>query len=90
MRVVWDADAIADLSNIATHIGQDSARSALKVIAYIERAALLLETSPRLGKATSRPNVRQFVLSRFPYILVYEAIDSEVRIIAVRHYRQRR
>lgn len=90
MRVIWDTDAVADLTRISFHIGQDSKRSALKVIDYIERAALVLEASPFLGKATSRLNVRQFVLSKFPYILIYKVLGDEVHILSVRHHRQKR
>ncbi|MCR6646215.1 MAG: type II toxin-antitoxin system RelE/ParE family toxin [Terricaulis sp.] len=53
-------------------------------------AARSLETSPSLGKATSKTGVREFVLTRYPYLLAYELAGDEIRILAVFHHRQRR
>ena len=40
--------------------------------------------------ACPEPGVREFILTRYPYVLVYEILDEEVRILAVFHHRQQR
>jgi len=89
-RVVWDDRALDDLDAIANYIAADSPRAAIRVVEYIRKAALSLETSPELGVASPELGLREFILTRFPYILVYEIVDDEVRILAVFHHRQRR
>lgn len=89
-RLQWDDRALADLDSIADYIAADKPRAAAKVIAYIRNAALSLETSPELGRASPEPGVRELILARYPYILAYEIIESEVRILAVFHHAQQR
>ena len=88
-RVIWDERAVQDLSNVATYIANDSPRSAKRVAEYLRDRALLLETSPELGRAVE-DGTRELVLSRYPYVLVYEIADDEVHIIALFHHSQKR
>ena len=46
-------------------------------------AFALLETLP------DEPNVRRFLLNRFPYAIIYEVVSTEIRILAVAHARRR-
>ena len=89
-RLAWDARALDDLEAIADYIAQDNPRAAARVIAYIRDAAVRLQSLPQLGPQTAEPGVREFVLTRYPYILVYEPTDEELRILAVFHHRQAR
>lgn len=87
--VVWHRRATEDLNAIAAHIAKDSPRSAQRVAAYITNAALLLETSPELGRAVD-DGTRELVLTRYRYVLVYEIVGDDVRILAVFHHHQQR
>lgn len=89
-RLAWDDRALDDLDAIADYIAADSPRAAVRVVEYIRKAALSLETSPELGKLSLDPELREFVLTRYPYILVYEIAGEEVRVLAVFHHRQQR
>lgn len=88
-RVLWDARAVEELSAIAGYIAKDSPQSAQRVVRYIRDRAQLLETSPELGRAVDGAFF-ELVLSRYPYILVYEIAGEEVRILAIFHHRQQR
>jgi len=88
--LAWDDRALDDLDAIGDYIAANNPAAAVRVIEYVRRAARSLETSPSLGKATSKTGVREFVLTRYPYLLVYELAGDEVRILAVFHHRQRR
>lgn len=88
--VAWDDRALGDLESIADYIARDNPFAARRVIEYIKRASLLLESSPALGRLVEAPNLHEFVLTKYPYILVYENVPDEVRIMAVFHHRQQR
>lgn len=89
-RVVWSRRAASDVDAIAEYIAKDSTRAAKRVVHYIRQAARPLERSPRLGKATDSDATRELVLARYPYVLVYQLVDGEVRILAVYHQAQNR
>jgi toxin ParE1/3/4 len=88
--LVWEEGAADDLESIGDWIARDSPRAALRVVESIVRSAQLLSTFPELGRAVDGTDVREFVLTRYPYILVYENASDAVRIRAVFHHRQQR
>jgi toxin ParE1/3/4 len=91
VRVVWDDEALDDLDSIGAFIANDNPRAARRVVERIRERSQLLETSPRLGKPiVERPGARELILSRYPYVLVYEIEDDEVHILAVFHQSQDR
>src|SRR5436309_15196962 len=47
------------------------------------QAFALLETLPE------EQNVRRFLLTRFPYAIIYEIVSNEIRILAVAHTQRR-
>ncbi len=53
-----------------------------------DRSLSLLRLHPELG-AVSRGSIRSFALRRFPYSIVYRALEAEVRILAIAHQRRR-
>ena len=72
------------------YIAADNPYAAVRVVEYIRHAARSLETSRALGRPTSKPGIREFILTRQPYILAYEITDDAVRILAIFHHRQNR
>lgn len=91
MQVVWDDEALSDLESIGAYIENDSPAAARRVVERIQRIAILLETSPRLGRpAIGRPGMHEINVSRYPYGLVYELSEDEVRILSVFHQAQDR
>ncbi|MBC7768345.1 MAG: type II toxin-antitoxin system RelE/ParE family toxin [Phycisphaerales bacterium] len=90
LRVVWGRRAATDVDAIVEFIAQDSKPAAKRVALYIRRSARLLQSSPWLGRATQSDETRELILSRYPYVLVYEIGAGEVRILAVFHQSQNR
>ncbi|MFT3727452.1 MAG: type II toxin-antitoxin system RelE/ParE family toxin [Terricaulis sp.] len=88
--LAWDDRALDDLDSIGAYIAADNPHAAIRVIEYIRHAARSLETSPELGKPTSKLGIREFILTRHPYLLAYEVTGDAVRILAIFHHRQNR
>ncbi len=61
-----------------------------------EAVATILEAATRLGglpviyRAASRAGLREYVLSHFPYILLYRVQPRKIQIAAIIHQRQER
>jgi plasmid stabilization system protein ParE len=71
------------------YIGKESPRSGRKVVAYIQSRAALLETSPELLRAID-DGTRELVLTRYRYVLVYEMVGDDIRILSVFHHARKR
>jgi plasmid stabilization system protein ParE len=89
-RVVWGRKATNDIDAISEYIAKGSRRAAKRVSHYIRQAARPLAKSPRLGRAIDSDTTRELILVRYPYVLVYQLVDHEVRILAVFHQSQNR
>ena len=61
---------------------------ALALLEDFEHAAALLLEHPRLG-AIWRPGRRRWLLTRFPYALIYTVSGDQIRILAVAHHSRR-
>lgn len=88
MRVVFTEPALQALDNIFAYIARDSPRAATRVVDRIERTAARLGEFPKLGRI-KYGNVRMIGAGRYPFLVFYVVEDDEVRIVAVRHARQR-
>lgn len=57
------------------------------------KAIGIIETDPdrfaRLETSVIKRNTRRFLLSRFPYIIVYELLKDEIVVVAVAHAARR-
>ncbi|MBI3126248.1 MAG: type II toxin-antitoxin system RelE/ParE family toxin [Candidatus Tectomicrobia bacterium] len=54
----------------------------------VRRACDLLLEQPALGHPVE-PDLRQFVLDRFPFTLIYSLPPESVRVLAISHHRRR-
>ncbi len=90
LRIRWSRRATNDIDAITDYIAKDSKGAAKRIGSYIRAAARPLATSPRLGRAVDTETTRELILSRYPYVLVYQLVDDEIRILAVFHQAQNR
>ena len=44
---------------------------------------------PNLETLPDEPNVRRFLLKRFPHAIIYEVVSPDIQILAVAHTRRR-
>jgi len=67
----WSRRSARDLLEIEAYIASDNQSAADEVIADIIGKALLLETNPSIGRLKSPAGYREFVLTRFPFTVIY-------------------
>lgn len=85
MRIEWKQSALADMVEIREWIANDNQESALRVIRRIRSEVELLRHNPYLGRLGRIEGTRELIVSRYPYILVYEVLSDAVTILAVFH-----
>ena len=85
MRLRYTLPALADLSAILDYIAAHSPRGARQVQTRIKVLTDLLLLHPHIGRRTSDPAIRRMPMTPYPYLLFYEATESEIIIHAVRH-----
>ena len=82
-------DAEADLREAAEFYRKRAGNElALTFIAEFEYSISLLLEHPVLG-AIWRNGRRRLVMRRFPYSLIYNVVDQQLRILAVAHHSRR-
>jgi len=72
----WSDAALEDLIGHHDYIARDSEEGARKVVQTILDAADGLLIFPQLGKASEVAGLRERVLARLPYTIVYRVIED--------------
>ena len=85
MRLRYTLPALADLAAILDYIAAHSPQGARRVQARIQAIIDLLLQHPRIGTRTNDPAIRRMTALPYPYLIFYEATESEIIIHAVRH-----
>lgn len=97
MSLRWSDAALADLVSHHDYIARDSDEQARRVVQTILDAADGLLVFPQLGKASDVAGLRERVLARLPYTIVYrvvedrrdEGVEPIIEIARVLHDRQK-
>src|SRR5689334_14983202 len=90
MTFIWTTIAAADVRRVRQYIARDSPGNAAVVVARIRTAVEALEQFPYLGRPGRKPDVRELVVPRTPYIVQYRIEPDVIRILRVLHGAQRR
>jgi len=85
VRLRYTLPALADLSAILDYIAAHSPRGARQVQTRIKVLTDLLLLHPHIGRRTSDPAIRRMPMTPYPYLLFYEATETEIIVHAVRH-----
>ena len=85
MRLRYTLPALADLNSVLDYIAAHSPRGARRVHARIQSITELLLLHPGIGRRTDDPTIRRMVALPYPYLIFYEATETEIIIHAVRH-----
>lgn len=91
MKIVWGDAAQRDFDAAIAFIKKESPAGAERVGERILAAVSLLEEFPELAPASRKHRqLRQFSVTRTPYLVIYRVHESHIEIRAVVHAKQRR
>jgi toxin ParE1/3/4 len=85
VRLRYTLPALADLGAILDYIALHSPQGARRVHARIQALTDLLLQHPHIGTRTTDPVIRRMTTTPYPYLIFYEATETEIVIHAVRH-----
>ena len=87
MRLEFHPEAELELIEAAVYYNSQVPGLGERFEAEVVRATNVLLEQPMIGRPAD-PNLREFVLQRFPFTLIYSATSDVVRIEAVAHQRR--
>jgi addiction module RelE/StbE family toxin len=92
MKVVFDARAAEDLTQIHSWIAADNLSAAAGVAEAILAGVERLAAYPLIGRVGKVEGTREWVVPRLPYIVVYQVdqVRDVLRVVAVFHGAQER
>jgi toxin ParE1/3/4 len=77
--------ALADLDSILDDIAAQSPKGATRVQKRMQRMTDLLLAHPEIGVRTDDPVIRRLTTRPYPFLIFYEATETEIIVHAVRH-----
>ncbi len=89
--VKWSKPALDDAGYIVEYTkGKWGQIQAENVIAVLEQASLFISESPKMGRRVRRKNTFALVLSKLPFVIVYQISGENVFIKQIIHTSRRR
>ena len=90
-KVTWRKPALDDVAKIVTYTKIEwGIAQADKIVDIFEQTTRFLSESPKIGKRVRRKNVYALVLSKVPFVVVYEMKGQDVIVNKVIHMSKRR
>ena len=90
IEIVWSPLALARLKEIRAYVAKDkpeaAARLATRIVAVVENLA----QHPYLGRVGAEPEIRELVIGRTPYVVLYRVRGKRVVILTIWHGAQQR
>ena len=87
-RVLWTSYAADDLAAIVERIREDNPAAAQRVAKTIYTAVAELPQFPNRGRKGLSPDTRELIFPPWPYIAVYEVVDTHLNVLRIRHASQ--
>ena len=85
MKLRYTPQALAELSALLDAIAFHSPAGAHRVQLRVKAVIALLPLHPHLGARTDVPAIRRMTTRPYPYLVFYEATETEIVIYAIRH-----
>jgi len=85
MTVIWTEGAAQDLTAIVDYIAGDDPQAARRVAKAVFDGVMSLSSMPHRGRGRPTDSSREMVFAPWPYLAVYEVVDSKVYIKGIRH-----
>ena len=89
MKIAWSRLALDDFEDATDDIAKDNPQAAHEVVTRILEATQRLCEYPYIGHQGDDPEQREWLVSRTPYVLIYEIDGDTVYVARVWHTRRR-
>jgi toxin ParE1/3/4 len=86
MQIIWEQDAISDLTEMREYIAQFNPTAAEKLGKNIIQTANLLIDNPALGTVGRLYETRELVIPETSYTLIYYIESQSISILRVFHH----
>ena len=89
--VRWTHSARRDYRNIIEWLSDRNPAAALRVANAIDDRLAVLKTMPRIGRVGRLEGTRELVITRTPYLAIYqlEGADDQILVVRLLHAAQR-
>jgi toxin ParE1/3/4 len=90
MRIRWTDTAVRDFTHLCDYIEERRGESACRRVALSIHSQIdLLAEFPEYGRTGRKPDTRELVFSRLPYLAVYRIRGDTVEIVRLLHGAQK-
>ena len=90
VEVVWSPLARARLQEIRAYVARDKSEAAERLATRIVAVVEALRTHPYLGRAGAEPGIRELVIGRTPYTILYRVQGQRITISTIWHAAQKK
>lgn len=87
--VVFRPDAEAEFSDAVIRYEEERAGRGVRFRDAVHAARDLIAANPGIGGRVRRTNCRRYILTGFPYSVIYTEGADTIEIVAVAHHRRR-
>jgi toxin ParE1/3/4 len=89
MNIRYAPLAVGDIDRKLRYLRGKNPQGADRVSRALGATIAWLAQYPQSGHETDFPELREFVLTKYPYRILYRLRGSEIRIVSVRHASRR-
>ncbi len=90
MKLQIHVDASAELDAAAAWYDHEQEGLGDELLEEVSRALSVISASPTTWPVVRRASgLRRFLLSRFPYAIIYSEVESHIRVFAFAHQKRR-
>jgi toxin ParE1/3/4 len=90
VEIVWSPLARSRLRQIRAYAERDKPEAAERLATRIVAMVEALRNHPHLGRVGTEPGIRELVVGKTPYIVLYRVQDQRVIISTIWHAAQHR
>ena len=90
MQVEWLRAALRNLDDEAAYIAEENPKAAHEFVQAILSGLEQVAAFPAMGKEGRVPGTREWVVSRWPYIVPYRIREGRLQVMRIFHTRRQR
>lgn len=85
MDITWTTEAQKDFAVIRAYLVTEVPGRALSIVTRIDAAADSLIQLPERGRPGRKPDTRELLVKRLPYVIVYRITTENIEIVTLVH-----